>query len=372
MNVIRDHDAYRSVLLTGNNPQKLIDGLEIDFSENDEADYQKALEVLLNRWIESDGGHSERRSDLNGFMAVFERGEGGTPHVHILLCSKNPIRVSTIKKRFPGFHIDPLRGSIDDASDYIFKRGRHQGKAFSTLCEPLVWGDIWSSTGSLKHGDREKVYELADRLIREGMTPNKMMLAEPKLAGFEKMVNALYTAHIQSSVPPFRDVSVYWHLGPSGSGKTHTYIELCEQYGEDDVYLVSCTTKHPWDGYSETNKKVVIDELRPGFFSAGELLTLLDGYKTLLGARYRDKFANWDELHITSIAPPEAVFDCRGRCEGGFDTIDQLMRRIDRIIYHYTDDSLEGVGRYRRLEISPDEYRGLADLESRARCLLSA
>jgi hypothetical protein len=38
------------------------------------------------------------------------------------------------------------------------------------------------------------------------------------------------------------------------------------------------------------------------------------------------------------------------------------MRRIDSIVYHYVDNSLKGAEKYKRLEIDPDDYRGLEDL----------
>jgi hypothetical protein len=357
-----DQGAYRALLLTGNNPDKLICDLNIDFDNASEADYRKALELLLNRWICPDDKHAKRSMEINGFAAVFERGEGGTPHAHMLLYSKNPMRVRAITNRFPGWHIDIVRGSIAEALDYIFKRGKHSDKAFTTLCNPLVWGNIEAMAGTGRKESGEKVYDLANRLIREGMNPNQIVLACPKLARFENMVEVLYAAYVKASVPSYRKVKVTWHLGMPGSGKTYTYIDLCRRYGEDNVYLVSCTTKHPWDGYNETCKKIVLDELRPSTFSTGELLTILDGYKTMLGARYRDRLANWDEVHVTSVVPPEAFFPSDGGSDTSHDTVDQLMRRIDSIVYHYVDNSLKGAEKYKRLEIDPDDYRGLEDL----------
>lgn len=359
-----EDSAFRAYMLTGNNPQHLVEGLEIDFDTAGPADLRDGLRLLIEVWICGDRNHKARDPEINGVCAVFERGESGTPHAHLWICSRNPIRFKSLKKRFQGFHIDVLRGSEQDARDYMYKRGAHAGKAFTQLCEPVEWGDYFCANGST--AGAEKMHDVADRLIREGMTPNQIILEQPRFARFDRMLNALYAAYVQENVPTFRKVFVEWHLGRSGAGKTHSYLELCSRYGADNVYLLSGTSKHPWDGYVETMSKVVIDELRATTFDPSELLSILDGYRVSLNARYHDRLAAWDELHITSIIPPEELW---ARSQSGAserDTSDQLLRRIDTITYHYIDARFEGSGRYRRISVRADEYRGVGELEEMA------
>lgn len=360
---LNDDSAFRAYMLTGNNPQKLLEGLELDFDHATEEELQTGLQFLIDTWVSGDKNHRARNPEINGMAATFERGKEGTPHAHIYIACKNAIKIKSIKNRFPGFHIDILKGSDEEAKDYIYKRKAYKDKHFTQLCEPMEWGEYFCSNGS-SGGD--KMHDVAERYIRQGMTPNQIILIEPRFARFEKMVQALYNAYIQSQVPTFREVFVEWHLGKSGTGKTHEYLSLCDKCGADNVYLVSGTSKHPWDGYSETVKKVVIDELRTSTFDTSELLAICDGYKISLNARYRDRLANWDELHITSIISPDDLWRKCKNTEGSKDTFDQLLRRIDKITYHYIDESYEGDERYKRVSIPASNYRDVETLEAMA------
>lgn len=365
---ISEDSAFRAYMLTGNNPQKLLDGLDLDFEAASEEELQTGLQFLVDTWVSGDRNHKARNPEINGVAATFERGKEGTAHAHLYICCKNAIKIKSVKRRFPGFHIDILKGSDEEAKDYIYKRNRYSDKAFTQLCEPMEWGEYFCSNGS-SGGD--KMHDVAERYIRQGMTPNQIMLVEPRFARFEKMVQALYNAYIQSQVPTFRDVYIEWHLGKSGTGKTHTYLELCDKYGADNVYLVSGTSKHPWDGYSETVKKVVIDELRANTFDTSELLAICDGYRIFLNARYRDRLANWDELHVTSIISPDALWEKCKYAGDSRDTFDQLLRRINAITYHYIDDSYEGDERYRSVSIPASNYEGVDELERMAKAAQS-
>lgn len=363
MTELSEDSAFRAYMLTGNNPQNLLDGLELDFDSATEEELREGLRFIIDTWVAGDKNHKSRNPEINGIACTFERGEKGTPHTHVLICCKNAIKIKAIKKRFPGFHIDILKAA-GDAKDYIYKREQFEDKAATQLCEPMEWGEFFC-TNSESNGER--LHDIAERYIRQGMTPNQIMLIEPRFARFEKMVQVLYNAYIQSQVPTFRDVHIEWHLGRSGTGKTHTYLELCEKFGADNVYLVSGTSKHPWDGYTETVKKVVIDELRASTFDTSELLAILDGYKITLNARYRDKLANWDELHITSIIPPETLWEKSKSAGNERDPFEQLLRRLDTITYHYIDDSYEGDECYRSISVPANSYECVNELEEMAK-----
>ena len=48
----------------------------------------------------------------------------GTKHMHIFIYSKSPIRLSTLKNRFPVAHIDKANGSVTENRDYLRKEGK--------------------------------------------------------------------------------------------------------------------------------------------------------------------------------------------------------------------------------------------------------
>ena len=50
--------------------------------------------------------------------------ETQTPHTHVFVLSKSPIRFSTLKRRFGEAHIEEARGSAADNKAYIEKSGK--------------------------------------------------------------------------------------------------------------------------------------------------------------------------------------------------------------------------------------------------------
>ena len=50
--------------------------------------------------------------------------ETKTPHTHILVMLKSPVRFSRMKKLFPEAHIEQVRGSAQENRDYITKTGK--------------------------------------------------------------------------------------------------------------------------------------------------------------------------------------------------------------------------------------------------------
>ena len=51
-----------------------------------------------------------------------------------------------------------------------------------------------------------------------------------------------------------------------------------------------------------------------------------------IGARYANILPLWEEVHITSVIPPEKLYKNREH-----DSIQQLLRRIHVIVYHWKD-----------------------------------
>jgi hypothetical protein len=105
-----------------------------------------------------------------------------------------------------------------------------------------------------------------------------------------------------------------------------------------------------------------MDEFK-GNMRYGQLLTILDKYsRTQTHCRYANTYNLWTTCIITSIFPPDEVYasmvedDKKDR-----DKIDQLLRRLDLIVYHYQQD-----GEYKTFSIPASEYKNYDDLKQRA------
>lgn len=354
----------RSYFLTGNNPEKLIKEIKIDHTSAGERAYEVSLRDLMNVWIKGDARHpNPRNPEINGMKAVWERGEGGTNHVHIWICSKNAIDERVIKDRYPGFHIDVVKSSdTAEIEAYLAKTGKHEGKG-TQLCKPVSWGKFFCTN---KGDAAPKLYQELEKYVKLGMTPKQIILNDPRFSMHEQMVQSYFGAYRQSEIRPIRDIKTIYHTGEVGSGKSYTYVLLCEEYGEENVYLFngSSSTHGGFDEY-ECEKYLVLDEMRPDTFRVQELLTLLDGYKRRLPARYKNKYAAWEEVHITTVIPPEELFEGMRR-SGRSDSFEQLLRRIDSIVYHYKDTNLSGAEKFRHVEVKASGYEGIDALRSLA------
>jgi hypothetical protein len=60
----------------------------------------------------------------------------------------------------------------------------------------------------------------------------------------------------------------------------------------------------------------------------------LDVYRAQINCRYTNIYALWSEVHITSIIPPEKTYENMVQQNRNIDTVDQLLRRIDFVVYH--------------------------------------
>ena len=69
------------------------------------------------------------------------------------------------------------------------------------------------------------------------------------------------------------------------------------------------------------------------------LLSILDRYKKQLHAHYANIWMLWGEVYITSVYPPEEVYELMvPESRQSTDTLDQLMRCITDITYCWVDE----------------------------------
>lgn len=284
----------------------------------------------------------------------YEKSDSGTPHMHMVLCDSNKTRFGFVQKLFPSIHIEPLLSSKKEAISYLEKIGKFEEKHHTLLVCPRYYGNIRPQQG--KRNDLEKI----EKMIAAGYTPNAIMEESLSFRRYEKMIRSAFFAKRIKEVPVKREVKVYWHTGESGTGKSYCYVKLCEKYGEENVYIMTDYQSGGLDLYCG-EPCLIMDEFK-GNMRFGELLNYLDGYKIQIHCRYANAYALWNEVHITSIFPPDEVYefmvDSNSRER---DRIQQLLRRIDTIVYHYKEN-----GEYKTYDISPNDYINYEDLRYRA------
>jgi hypothetical protein len=295
---------------------------------------QEITDKLVEVWLDSEPQRT--------CAVIYCISSEGLPHCHAVFEDTKAMRFSAIKKLYPAMHIEPTKGNKEQAEDYINKRGKWEEKGEQIICISR-FGEIKGCQG------QRRDLSIIEDMIDEGMNPNQIFDKSIYFRRYEKMVRDAYYRKRMLETPIRRKINVYWHVGETGCGKSYEYVKLAEQYGEDNVYMVS-EYEHGFDKYSG-EPIVILDEFR-GQMRYSQLLVLLDGYKIQVPCRYSNCYGLWTEVHITSVLPPEKVYHKMVSEDKELDTIEQLKRRINFVVFHY-----KAKGEYYKTEILMSEYR---------------
>ncbi len=251
------------------------------------------------------------------------------------------MRFSTIKVSYcRGMHFEPTKGNKKQAEDYIYKKG-----AFEEKGEQIVYivthGDIKGAQG------RRSDLNLYAEQIQEGMTPQEILRTTPQAYRYKGVLKDMYYDKRSQETPIVRPVRVHWHMGESGTGKSYERVLLSKELGEENIYYLTSFNSGAFDNYNGQST-LWIEDYR-GEFRLQELLRLLDVYKAEIPARYSNIKALWNEVHITSVLSPQRCY--AEACRDDLDRIEQLLRRIDFLWYHFLTDD----GEYMKICCDPHE-----------------
>ena len=333
--IMNNVESSRSWFCVWNNPQEF-------YTDCEPAEMaEKALET----WVTE---HPTR----SGAVAYCVSADG-LIHFHMVLEDANKARFSALKKLYPKAHLEPTKGTKEQAEDYINKRGK-----FTEKGEQVIY---IAKHGEIKgaQGGRRDLEIIAD-FIEQGMTPREVMALNIAYRRYEKMIRDHYFAKREKETPVYRDIRVVWHVGEAGTGKTYTYVKLMEEH-PDDVYLVTDYDGGGLDMYCG-ERYLFLDEFR-GQIRYGTLLGMLQGYRQQFHARYTNVIGLWNEVHISSVLPPECVYKNMVSDNRNVDTMQQLYRRISNIVYHWKDDN----GGYCQYELAFEKYTTYEALKQTAR-----
>lgn len=327
-----DRENYYSWFIVWNNPYNELEGLVENTPE-------AIAEYVLAQFI----GDSDTRSGAVAYCVSAQ----GLQHLHIVACSINKMRFSALKKIWPKAHLEPTRGSKKQADDYIHKRGSYAEKGEQVLYIAQK-GEIRSNQGS-----RTDLNSLQG-FIDQGLSPDEIFDKNIGFRRYDKMIKDAYYSKLRKETPFIREVNVFWHFGKSGSGKSYTAQKIINEIGEDNIYFVSDYDGGGFDHYNGQSV-LFLDEFK-GQIRFSTLLTICDNYKTQVHSRYTNVWTLWNEVHITSVYAPDEVYK-KMVSDQKVDTVSQLLRRINYVVYHYIDN-----GEYKEIVVPASEYKDRATM----------
>lgn len=253
----------------------------------------------------------------------------GLEHIHAVFCGVNQLRLTTLKKFLgPPAHIEITRGDKAQVEAYINKTGKFEEKGEAILAKAQI-GEIKGTQG--KRTDIMFIREAIDK----GLNWHDVVRLNDRFydGRMTTIIKNMYFDKRFQETPLKRKVDVHWVIGGSGSGKTGTIFQLAEEYGADNIFLVS-DYKAPFDGYAG-EKIIVMDEFR-GQMAYSVLLDVTEGYRKQVHCRNTNVWSLWDAVYITTIKTPEEVYAKMIDAEDAdSDPIGQLLGRLKDISYCY-------------------------------------
>jgi hypothetical protein len=260
----------------------------------------------------------------------------GTPHTHLFIYSKSPIRFLTIKGRFGASpHIDKAYGSAAENRDYVKKEGKwlNDAKAETKVVNSFYeWGELPS-----EEEEKEPMLFSIISEIKEGKSVAEIVEVNPKYALRTRDLEALrQTILSEIGENQFRNVEVIYLYGESGVGKTRS---IFQENDYRDIYRITSYRKNGiiFDGYNSQDV-LVFEELHSSV-PIGEMLNYLDIYPIRLPARYSDKVAFYTKVYITSNIPLKKQYlDIQHQYP---EIWNAFLRRISKIRRINTDGTID-------------------------------
>ena len=258
----------------------------------------------------------------------------GTPHLHIYLVTRSPVRFSTLKNRFETGHFEPAKGSSVDNRNYLLKEGVYAG---SPKADTKVEGSFFE-WGTIPRDERTEKQPAMQELIEDiqnGLSTPEIINKSPQHAMRIRQIEELRQMYLSDYyATQSRDVTVTYLWGATGTGKT---TEVYRQHNAKDICrIINYQSNALFDPY-HSEKILFFDEYRSQI-PISSLLVYLDRFPiTSLPARYYSRTACWDTVYFASNIPlTEQYKDTQIYQQ---ETWKALLRRITRTVEMRADGS---------------------------------
>ena len=259
----------------------------------------------------------------------------GTPHTHIFLNARSPIRFPTLKNRFPTAHIEKSYGSARDNREYILKGGKW---ADTDKAETIVPGSVyeWGEVPAEKEEQSPEKYQLIQG-IRDGMSDSEIIEEFPNMVFHIRDFSVIRQTFLaEKYAVENRPLEVSYIYGASGTGKTRSIYQKHDPKSICRITNYRAAKGISFDNY--TGQDILVFEEFNSQIPLEDMLNYLDIYPLTLPARYSDRTACYTKVYITSNLPLEKQY--RMEQIDRPETWQAFLRRIHNVTQYMADGSV--------------------------------
>lgn len=263
--------------------QKSLDKMGID--TGDWSDIEN-IKKQLNEFFKDIGGAH--------YTAICTSAKG-LKHIHEVVTFDKAKRQGAVSKLYGNAHVEEMRGTKEQAEDYINKRGKFEEKGETIQA---IWGDIEAIQNNA--GTRTDIKNFDALCMTDDFSIDKFLLDYTNSRSIQMYKDRYYRLCRVKAMNEERDIKVIYVQGIPGSGKTRGVRDRINSYSQ--TFWADCTDSNnafPFDGYA-CERVLVLDELRPGIFDVGTLLRVLDRYPYKVNIKGGNAPACWDTVYITT------------------------------------------------------------------------
>ncbi len=301
----------------------------------------RAWQLTINNPTEKNMGHIQIKEILNAIPSIVywclcdEIGEKGTPHTHFYIKTRNPIKFSTLKNKFPAAHIEKAKATPKENRKYIRKEGKWEDteKKETNLPETFEeWGELPQS-----HQGARTDLQFMYGLVKEGLTNAEILEQCPDTAiKYLDKLNRLRHDYLTDRYKSTRrlDLKVNYITGKTGAGKSR---DILDEFGDENVYRVT-DYQHPFDSY-QLESVMVFEEFRSSL-RLQDMLNYLDIYPVTLPARYSPKIGCYTTVFVVSNWTYEQQYAEIQKDREQQATYNAWVRRFNGFVKEYTDSGI--------------------------------
>lgn len=261
----------------------------------------RAWQLTINNPQNSGMTHEKIREILTAIPSLDyacmcdEIGEQGTPHTHIYIKTRNPLKFTTLKNKFPTAHLEKAQGTPQENRDYIRKDGKWKDSEKRETNLP----DTFEEIGELpknQQGERTDIETLYN-LVKEGYSNAEILEQCTDVAiKFYDKLNRIRYDYFSDKYKSIRrlNLRVHYITGETGMGKSR---DILDEFGDENVYRIT-DYQHPFDGY-QLEPVIVFEEFRSSL-RLQDMLNYLDVYPVQLPARYAPKVGCYLTVFVVS------------------------------------------------------------------------